>query len=66
VKARNVAKGDWIQVDGKPVQVTAAKRGSKLGRTVIEISYKGGSKSGMLRPGPDTQVSHLAGRRGKT
>jgi hypothetical protein len=65
VKARNITKGDWLMVDGKPVQVTGIGEGRKLGRPLIEISYKGGSRSGMLRRGHDTQVSHLAGRRGK-
>ncbi len=66
MKARNVSKGDWISVAGKPVQVTKVEAGGYWSLTgwVDEefISYKGGSKSGMLRRHSDTQVSHLAGK----
>jgi len=70
MKARNVSKGDWIKVSGKPVQVTRVEDGGHWGAAGwvdgLNISYKGGSKSGMLRHAPDTQVTHLAGkRRGK-
>jgi hypothetical protein len=69
VKARNVTKGDWITVDGRPVQVTGIKAvrfwAGREKVTGVGISYKGGSRSGMLRRAPGTQVSHLAGRRGK-
>ena len=67
MKARNIAKGNWIKVDGKSVQVTKTERTgwwTLTGFTEgVGISYKGGSRSGMLRRGPDTQVTHLAGRR---
>ena len=70
VKARNVSKGDWISVAGKPVKVTKVEAGGywDLGGWVddgMHISYKGGSKSGMLRRGSDSQIAHLAGKRGK-
>jgi hypothetical protein len=69
MKARNVSRGDWIKVAGRPVKVTKAEEGGFWGLTGwtdgVHISYKGGSKSGVLRRGKDTQVSHLAGRRGK-
>jgi hypothetical protein len=66
VKARKVSKGDWIKVDGKPVQVTGIEDTGwwGLGGFVegVGIKYKGGSKSGMLRRGKDSQVTHLAGK----
>ena len=66
MKARNVAKGDWISVDGKPVKVTRHQAGGWWGDSGwisgYNISYKGGSKSGMLRRGGDEQVTHLAGK----
>jgi hypothetical protein len=64
VKARNVGIGDLARVDGKTVQVTGLGEGWKLGRARIEISYKGGSRSGMLRPGPDEDVRVVYGQRG--
>jgi len=69
VKARNVSKGDWISVAGKPVKVTKAEPGGFWGAfgwvdDGMHISYEGGSKSGMLRQREDTQVAHLA--RGNT
>ena len=64
MKAKNVAKGDWIKVDGKPVKVTGVEDSGWWGpggwNDGKAISYKGGSKSGMLRRGGDDQVSHLA------
>ena len=70
MKARNVSKGDWISVGGKPVQVTKVREGGFWGLSGwtdgLNISYKGGSKSGMLRRGHDTQVTHLAGKPRKT
>ncbi len=66
MKARNVSKGDWIKIGGKPVKVTKVDAGGfwGLGGWVdgLDISYKGGSKSGMLRREPDAQVAHLAGK----
>jgi len=70
VKARNVSKGDWISIGGKPVKVTSVEAGGFWGLTGwvgdgMHISYRGGSKSGMLRQREDAQVAHLAGKRGK-
>ena len=69
MKARNVSKGDWISVGGKPVQVTKVEAGGYWSSSGwvngLNISYEGGSKRGMLRQRHDSQVSHLAGKRGK-
>jgi hypothetical protein len=66
MKAKNVRKGDWVKVGGKPVKVTDVEDTGwwTLGGFVegVGISYKGGSKSGMLRRGKDSQVTHLAGK----
>jgi len=69
VKARNVSKGDWITVGGRPVKVTKVEPGGfwDLGGWVdgLNISYEGGSKRGMLRQRHDSQVGHLAGKHKK-
>ena len=65
MKARNVSKGDWITVGGKPVKVTSAERTMRRGRHVVKVSYAAGTRSGMLIREPDAQVAHLAGERGK-
>src|SRR6266852_3023820 len=49
VKARNVSKGDWITVGGRPVKVTKVQAGGFWGMAGwvdgVNIEYKGGSKS---------------------
>ncbi len=67
MKARNVSKGDWIRVAGKPVKVTKVEAGGYRdddGCWVdgLNVEYQGGSKSGMLRRGYGEQVTHLAGK----
>ena len=66
MKARNVSKGDWITVGGKPVKVTRVTRhwGGWVDDGKIDIEYERGTRSGILRRGADTQVAHLAGKRG--
>jgi hypothetical protein len=69
MKAKNISKGDWIKVGGKPVQVTNVEDGGFWGADEkwvdgVDISYRGGSKRGMLRRKPGEQVTHLAGKRG--
>jgi hypothetical protein len=64
MKARDIDVGDLARVNGKTVQVTGLGEGWKLGRARIEISYKGGTRSGMLRPGPDDDVRVVYGQRG--
>ena len=59
-RARDISKGDWVKVDGRPVKVTHIAPGQKLGRKVVEISYKHGNRSGMLRPDPDADISMAA------
>jgi hypothetical protein len=69
MKAKNIRKGDWVKVSGKPVKVTAVEDTGWWGlggfTEGVGISYKGGSKSGILRRRGNSQVTHLAGRRGK-
>ena len=58
-KAMSIHAGDWIRVDGKTVEVTKTKR---HGNGEVHISYKGRSKSGMLRPDLDSDVVRVYGR----
>jgi hypothetical protein len=60
MKARKIHEGDWIKgPGGKPVRVTAARDGSKLGKPNREISWKRGSRSGMMRPDRDAEITRI-------